>query len=132
MGPLVGRFDKCEPRSILVIDNATIHQRIREIIEHPSVGEKVVFTAPYSPDLNPVEYMFNSYKSALKKYCREEWDVANAYGIESVTLDIARSYFRHCGIPRCENYPSIDELKEVDSYKVLGEAIGTAATVVVL
>lgn len=45
--PLVGRFDKCEPRSILIIENASIHQQIRDIIEHPSVGGKVIFTAPY-------------------------------------------------------------------------------------
>ena len=45
--PFVGRYDKCEPRSILIIDNATIHQGIRDIIEHPDVGEKVIFTAPY-------------------------------------------------------------------------------------
>ena len=45
--PLMGRYDKGEPRSILVIDNASIHQRIRELIEHPDVGGKVIFTAPY-------------------------------------------------------------------------------------
>ena len=45
--PLIGRYDEGKPRSILVIDNATIHQRIREIIEHPDVGGKIIFTAPY-------------------------------------------------------------------------------------
>ena len=43
----MGRYDKGEPRSILVIDNASIHQHIRELIEHPDVGGKVIFTAPY-------------------------------------------------------------------------------------
>ena len=37
------RYDESKPRSILEIDNAIIHQRIREIIEHPDVGGKVVF-----------------------------------------------------------------------------------------
>ena len=41
--PLIGK-----PQSILVIDNAKIHQHICEIIKHPDVGGKVLsFTVPY-------------------------------------------------------------------------------------
>ena len=48
--PLNGRCNKSEPQSILVvIENATIHQRIHEIIEQPNIkiGGKVIFTTPY-------------------------------------------------------------------------------------
>ena len=69
---------------------------------------------------------------ALKKYCRKEWDIAHAYGIKSVTPDIATSYFWHCGIPCCEHYASTNELKNVNNCKFLGEAIGAATTAVVI
>jgi len=139
--PLIGRYNEGKPRSILVIDNAIIHQHIREIIEHPDVGEKVIFMAPYryththtqikhvhSPDLNPIEMMFNSYKSALKRHSSTNtpWDVAHAYGIKSVTPDIARSYFRHCGIPLCDHFLSIDEIERRKQYADLIEVIGLA------
>ena len=82
----------------------------------------------HSPDLNPIEMMFNSYKSALKRHSSPHtpWDVAHAYGIKSVTPDIARSYFRHCGIPLCDHFLSIDEIERRTQYADLIEVIGLA------
>ena len=82
----------------------------------------------HSPDLNPIEMMFNSYKSALKRHSSTDtpWDVAHAYGFKSVTPDIARSYFRHCGIPLCDHFVSIDEIERRNQYADLIEVIGLA------
>ena len=73
------------------MDNASIHRDIKDLIE--STGAKLIYTAPYSPDLNPIELMFGSYKPVLHRHNNEPWDRALNYGLTSVTPDIAR---RHC------------------------------------
>ena len=75
--------------------------------------------------------MFKSYKSALKRWQKEEWDVAHAHGLMSVTPDIARSYFRHCGIPLCEHFPTINEVNKAKNCQILIEVIGAATAAVV-
>ena len=66
--PVLGNWANSEPRSIIVIDNATIHhsERVRGLIM--ATGAKMIYTAPYSPDLNPIEYYFGVYKSYLKNF----------------------------------------------------------------
>lgn len=53
--PLLGNFDRNEPNSVVVMDNARVHDvdAIRDIIE--GVGAMLVMLPPYSPDLNPIE-----------------------------------------------------------------------------
>jgi transposase len=48
------------------MDNASIHIsiEIRELIEAP--GAILVYTAPYVPDFNPIEFMFGEYKKSLR------------------------------------------------------------------
>jgi len=50
----------------VVMDNASFHksQRTRELIE--SVGCKVIFLPPYSPDLNPIEKFWANMKRWIK------------------------------------------------------------------
>ena len=81
-----------------------------------------------SPDLNPIELMFHSYKAALKRHSGKNvpWDVAHVHGIMSVTPDIARSYFKKCGIPRCDHYPSKDEIETRKRCADLIEVVGVA------
>ena len=64
--PILLPFDGNNPRSILIIDNASIHhyERIEEIIS--GVGAKILFLPPYSPDLMPLEEVFSKVKSILK------------------------------------------------------------------
>ena len=65
-----------------------------------SVGARLIFLPPYSPDLNPIEQVFAKLKAALRK--------AQARSIEAVVQEIARTlpsfssgecanYFRHAG-----------------------------------
>ena len=52
---------------VIIIDNASFHttdlckQAIKEM------GGKVIFTAPYSPQTNPIEYLFSDLKQAIRK-----------------------------------------------------------------
>ena len=56
--PIILPFDGNNPRSILVMDSASIHhlERIEEIIT--GVGGRILFLPPYSPDLMPLEEVF--------------------------------------------------------------------------
>jgi len=52
---------------VLVLDNASFHKakKIIELVE--SYGFKLLFLAPYSPDLNPIEHKWWILKLALAK-----------------------------------------------------------------
>lgn len=54
------------PGQFVVMDNASFHksQRAKELIE--SVGCKVIFLPPYSPDLNPIEKFWANMKRWIK------------------------------------------------------------------
>ena len=56
-------------RSVLVLDNASYHHAEQEIYRRycESVGVRVVFLPPYSPDLNPIEQLFSSAKHRIRR-----------------------------------------------------------------
>ena len=66
-----------------------------------------MFTEPYSPDLNPIEYMFGKYKAILKRFSHDSEDSVscNVNALLSITNRDAGDYFRHCGVPGCESFP---------------------------
>ncbi len=51
-----------KPGQVVVMDNESFHksQKTRELIE--SIGCKVIFLPPYSPDLNPIEQFWANIK----------------------------------------------------------------------
>ena len=55
-----------KPGQFVVMDNASFHksQKPKELIE--SVGCKVIFLPPYSPDLNPIEKFWANMKKWIK------------------------------------------------------------------
>ena len=115
--PILGRYDMDEERSIVVMDNASTHMghRTRDLVE--GAGAYLLYTAPYSPDLNPIEMMFSLYKQYLKRHHNEfkidhvrvHWD-ALSY---SVTKDIAIKEFRKCGVPYSDSTMTSGEKKEL-------------------
>ncbi len=83
----------------VVMDNLPAHKatEVREAIE--SVGARVVFLSPYSPDFNPIENCW----SKLKQYLRsvesrtyEELDRAISFAIDLVTDKDIIGWFTHC------------------------------------
>jgi transposase len=56
-----------EPGDIVILDNLSSHKRpaIRHAIR--SVGARLLFLPPYSPDLNPIEQVFAKLKHLLRK-----------------------------------------------------------------
>ena len=60
-------FDGTNPRSVVILDNASIHHcdGVVELIESTAL---VIFLPLYSPDLNPIEETFASIKSYLRTH----------------------------------------------------------------
>lgn len=56
-----------EPKSVLVMDNASFHHsaRIKEMCSR--AGVELVYLSPYSPDLNPIEEFFAELKTFVKR-----------------------------------------------------------------
>lgn len=56
-----------QPGQVVILDNATFHKskKTKELIE--SVGCKIIFLPPYSPDLNPIEKFWANMKRWIKK-----------------------------------------------------------------
>jgi transposase len=56
-----------EPKSVLVMDNASFHhtERIEQMCHDASV--KLVYLLPYSPDLNPIKEFFAKLKAFIKQ-----------------------------------------------------------------
>jgi transposase len=56
-----------KPGQVVVMDNASFHKsyRTKELIE--SVGCRVIFLPPYSPDLNPIEKFWANMKRWIKQ-----------------------------------------------------------------
>ena len=55
-----------KPGQIVIMDNAAFHrsQKTKDLIE--SVGCKIIFLPPYSPDLNPIEKFWANMKRWIK------------------------------------------------------------------
>eukprot|EP00942_MAST-04A_sp_MAST-4A-sp1_P002151 g2151.t1 len=94
--PAMGNFARGEENSILIIDNAPVHDHleIRRLVEE--AGGIVIFTARYSPDINPIEYAFNLYKKLLKRFNNFDSEVAHQMALGGVTEKDLRKTFKHC------------------------------------
>lgn len=88
--------------AIVLMDNLPVHHAnvIREAIE--TVGAKLVFLPPYSPDLSPIELCWSKLKQLLrsaKARTLEALDEALTDIINHhICSDNAIAWFAHCGL----------------------------------
>ncbi len=70
-------FDDSNSKSILIIDNCSIHHvgPVKELMQ--DAGILHMFLPPYSPDFNPIEETFSSLKYYLECF---------AYGFHCIVL----------------------------------------------
>ena len=55
------------PGQVLIIDNASFHKSAKIIALVESVGCRVIFLPPYSPDLNPIEHWWSALKQRIRR-----------------------------------------------------------------
>lgn len=56
-----------KPGMVLIIDNASFHKSKKIIELVKSVGCRIIFLPPYSPDFNPIEHHWTAVKNAIRK-----------------------------------------------------------------
>ena len=129
--PTLGDYHLCQLRSIVVMDNASIHRDIRDLIEAPEVGTKMVYLLAYSSELNLIELMFGLYKVSLCRSRNEPHYRAHSTALQCVTTAIAGALFKHTTAPLCEHYPSQDELNEQnDKNEVIATIVAMSTSLV--
>ena len=66
--PQMARFDGINLKSIVILDNCTVHhvEEVESMLR--DAGIAVLFLPPYSPDYNPIEEAFSYVKYYLKKH----------------------------------------------------------------
>ena len=85
---------------IVLLDNVAFHKTlpIQEAIE--SVGAKIKFLPPYSPDFSLIENMWSKIRTVLRKFSPRtfnEFKKAIKKAFASVSKTDLLSWFRHCG-----------------------------------
>lgn len=86
------------PHAVLVMDNLPAHKvdGVRQAIE--SVGARVVYLSPYSPDFNPIENLWSKLKAhlrAVEARTQEALHEAITQGLDLITLKDVRNWFTH-------------------------------------
>lgn len=88
--------------AVVIMDNLPVHKahRIQEIIA--SIGAKVVFLPPYSPDLSPIELCWSKLKQCLRTAKARTATAINQALTEIInqliSSDDAVGWFAHCGL----------------------------------
>lgn len=89
-----------KPKHIVIMDNVKFHLqlRIKEIIE--SVGAKIIFLPPYSPDFNPIENMWSKVKNTLRRLAprtARTFKKSIRIAFEEITKSDLIGWFKYCG-----------------------------------
>jgi transposase len=88
------------PGQVVFMDNLSAHQvdGVQEAIE--SVGARLDYLPPYSPDLSPIEKCWSKFKAILRAKAartRDLLDQAITEALDMITPQDARGWFAHCG-----------------------------------
>jgi transposase len=91
-----------QPRSIIIMDNASIHRgwRVQELCL--AAGVHLEYLPPYSPDYNPIEQSFKVLKAWIRKHIWMAETFKNFgqflnHAVESCETRGARGYYKRCG-----------------------------------
>lgn len=96
-----------EPNSVLVMDNASWHNKERLQQLCADAGVKLLFLPPYSPDFNPIEEFFSELKAYIKRHWNEHLGLIKGdfraflkmcVRIVGSRRSSARGHFRHAGL----------------------------------
>ena len=82
----------------------------------------LIYGAPCSPDLNPIELMFGHYQKYLKWHEGKPWFPPHLEALDYVTLAIARSFSCHCQVPGCKIFQEAGSEKAKRSSMMMSSA----------
>ena len=86
---LINQSPQC---AIFVLDNARIHctNEIEELIKNS--GRTFIYSSPYSPDLNPIEFVFGWIKNTIKIHNYSIYNVVDVIENQLNKLDFNIMY----------------------------------------
>ena len=93
----------CMRRLVAMMNNASVHVDPRVKEEINKRGAYLLYSAPYSPDLNPIDKMFSVYKVHLKRHENLERNMRHDLALTAVSPQVARNFFRKCQVPIVES-----------------------------
>ena len=101
-----------------MLDNASTHmsQKVVDLIE--ATNAKILYSAPFSPDLNSIENYFSVYKRYLKRNSEEmrlDYEKVHLGALGTVNREMGIKYFRRCGIPGANKMMTMDERKKYNN-----------------
>ena len=93
-------FDGHSSRSVVVLDNCSIHHCTEVIASLRDIGVMVHFLPPYSPDLNPIEEAFSKVKTELRSIEAQFIDIETALlaSFATITEQDCRGWISHSGV----------------------------------
>ncbi len=96
--PHMQSYDGYASKSIVILDNCTVHhtEEVTELFH--SAGIVVIFLPPYSPDFNPIEASFGYVKSYLRQHDELLQAVDNPIPIIKAAFDSITSAHAHSWI----------------------------------
>ena len=107
--PFLGNYSRGEPHSVVVMDNCSIHMsaEVEEMVR--DAGAILLYSAPYAPDLIPIEAMFSKWKAYLKRYkvqFADNWRMVHDMALKSITAEEGLNYFTRTTLFEVvENHP---------------------------
>ena len=93
-------FDGHSSRSVVVLDNCSIHHCAEVVASLRDIGVMVHFLPPYSPDSNPIEEAFSKVKTELRSIEAQFMDIETTLLASFTTLreQDCRGWIAHSGV----------------------------------
>lgn len=100
--PNMNPFDGISGKSIVIMDNCSVHHTQEVHDELQNAGVLVIFLPPYSPDYMPIELCFSYIKYYLKRHDDLLQTISDPTPIissafQSVTSHQCTNWINHCG-----------------------------------
>ena len=100
--PNMQQFNGTNARSIIVMDNLSVHHTDEVVGLFDQAGIPIFFLPPYSPDLNPAEECFSYVKAYLRKHDSLLQHITDPTPIikaafQSVTTEHSKAWIQHSG-----------------------------------
>jgi transposase len=85
---------------VVVMDNLSAHKGSKVITAIEQAGATVLFTPPYSPELNPIEKLWGKLKDIIRRVetlCEEAFNAAVAVAMNEISIEDIFAWTQHAG-----------------------------------